>query len=58
MYSAMMAILGSFTAFLLCVIGPIGAKLSLEGRNTKDIIFLVISTAMAAWGTCVAIMSE
>ncbi|VDB99826.1 unnamed protein product [Peniophora sp. CBMAI 1063] len=57
-FSAMMAILGSFTAFLLCVIGPIGAKLSLEGRNVKDIIFLVIATAMAAWGSCVAIMSE
>ncbi|KZV75580.1 hypothetical protein PENSPDRAFT_571205 [Peniophora sp. CONT] len=57
-FSAMMAILGSFTAFLLCVIGPIGAKLSLEGRNTKDIVFLVIAIAMAAWGSTVAIMSE
>ena len=57
-FSAMMAILGSFTAFLLCVIGPIGAKLYLEGRNVKDIVFLVIAIAMAAWGSCVAIMSE
>lgn len=57
-FSAMMAILGSFTAFLICVIGPIGAKLSLEGSNSKDIVILVIAIAMAAWGSCVAIMSE
>jgi len=57
-FSVMMAILGAFTTFLICVIGPLFAKLKMEGQNTQDIILLVISIPMAIWGTAVAFMSE
>jgi solute carrier family 32 (vesicular inhibitory amino acid transporter) len=54
----MMAILGAFTAFVLCIVGPLAAKLSLEGRNVRDMIFLVIAIPMAAWGSTVAFMPK
>ncbi|KAK7058807.1 hypothetical protein VNI00_001431 [Paramarasmius palmivorus] len=51
-FDAMMAFLGSFSAFMICIIGPISAKVALERRcGIADGIILVIGLVMAAWGT-------
>lgn len=56
-FSSMMAILGSFSAFLICVIGPMAAKLTLDGHSAKDVSFIVVAIAMGAWGSYVAFMA-
>lgn len=57
-FSIVMAFLGSFSAFMLCVIGPISAKSAMLGRwGVWDIILLVIAVVMAAWGTIAAFWS-
>ncbi|KAG6845981.1 hypothetical protein H0H87_011029 [Tephrocybe sp. NHM501043] len=54
-FDAMMALLGAFAAFLLCLIGPISAKVVLAGRcNLTDGILLVVGVLMATWGTAAA----
>jgi vesicular inhibitory amino acid transporter len=68
-FSSMMAFLGSFSAFAICVIGPICAKIALEGSasargaNAKkgwylpgpfDAVALGLALVMAVWGTTVA----
>jgi len=51
-FSAMMSFLGAFSAFLLCVIGPICAKVTISGRcGSWDAVILMIASAMAMWGT-------
>ncbi|KAF9229485.1 hypothetical protein BS17DRAFT_688120 [Gyrodon lividus] len=51
-FSALMAFLGSFSAFVICVIGPISAKIALTGRcQWYDAALLGVSTLMAVWGT-------
>ena len=51
-FSAMMAFLGAFTSFLLCIIGPVAAKMALT-RQVKwyDSIILLTAIIMASWGT-------
>ncbi|TRM65793.1 transmembrane amino acid transporter protein-domain-containing protein [Schizophyllum amplum] len=64
-FSAMMAFLGAFSAFMLCVIGPIAARLALEAQDGKqaaqegkrwgvrsaiDIGLVLMALAMAGWG--------
>lgn len=57
-FGSIMAILGSFSVFALCVIGPILAKLSLERRATVvDVLILMSSIVMALWGTVAAFWS-
>jgi vesicular inhibitory amino acid transporter len=57
-FGTIMAILGSFSVFVLCVIGPILAKMSLEGKATiVDVAILTSSVAMASWGTLAAFWS-
>ncbi|KAI0094699.1 transmembrane amino acid transporter protein-domain-containing protein [Irpex rosettiformis] len=57
-FSSMMAFLGSFSAFLICVIGPVSAKVALAGRcGLWDGVLLVTAVAMAAWGTGAAFWS-
>jgi vesicular inhibitory amino acid transporter len=57
-FGSIMAILGSFSVFTLCVVGPIAAKISLEGKATvMDIAILISSTVMALWGTGAAFWS-
>jgi solute carrier family 32 (vesicular inhibitory amino acid transporter) len=57
-FGTIMAILGSFSVFVLCVIGPILAKISLEGKATiVDVVILTSSIAMALWGTLAAFWS-
>ncbi|KIP12032.1 hypothetical protein PHLGIDRAFT_21325 [Phlebiopsis gigantea 11061_1 CR5-6] len=57
-FSSMMAFLGSFSAFLLCVIGPVSAKVALTGRcRLWDAVLLVTAVIMATWGTMAAFWS-
>lgn len=57
-FSSMMAILGSFAAFILGVIGPVSAKVALEGRcGWVDRGLLVMGVVMAVWGTAAAFWS-
>ena len=54
----MMAFLGSFSAFLLCVIGPISAKIALTNAcSFLDAFMLVAGVVMAAWGTATAFLA-
>ncbi|KAG1867878.1 transmembrane amino acid transporter protein-domain-containing protein [Suillus subalutaceus] len=54
-FSSLMAFLGSFSAFVICVIGPISAKIALEGRyGLVDVSLLAIAIVMATWGTLAA----
>ncbi|KAJ7156133.1 transmembrane amino acid transporter protein-domain-containing protein, partial [Mycena filopes] len=51
-FSAAMAFLGSFSAFVLCVIGPIAAKIALERRcGVFDGVVMLLAVGMAVWGT-------
>ncbi|EJD04149.1 uncharacterized protein FOMMEDRAFT_82137 [Fomitiporia mediterranea MF3/22] len=55
-FSSMMAFVGSFSAFMLCVIGPVAAKICLERRcGLKDGALMVIAIVMATWGTIAAL---
>ncbi|KAF5377663.1 hypothetical protein D9615_005253 [Tricholomella constricta] len=55
---SMMAFLGSFSAFMLCVIGPISAKVMLAGRcSLLDGTFLAVGVIMAVWGTLAAFLA-
>ncbi|KAI0704895.1 transmembrane amino acid transporter protein-domain-containing protein, partial [Cytidiella melzeri] len=57
-FSSMMAFLGSFSAFLICVIGPVSAKMALTGKyGLWDILLLVSAIVMAVWGTGAAFWS-
>lgn len=57
-FSAMMAFLGSFSAFLLCVIGPVSAKVALAGKcSLLDATLLLVAVLMAVWGTIAAFMA-
>jgi vesicular inhibitory amino acid transporter len=58
-FSSLMAILGSFSAFVICVIGPIAAKMAMTGRcQWYDAVLLGISILMAAWGTFSALSTK
>ncbi|KAF8414395.1 hypothetical protein L210DRAFT_3593149 [Boletus edulis BED1] len=51
-FSSLMAFLGSFSAFVICVIGPISAKIAMTGRcRWHDAVLLGVSSLMAVWGT-------
>ncbi|TCD64000.1 hypothetical protein EIP91_004702 [Steccherinum ochraceum] len=57
-FSSMMAFLGAFSAFLLCVIGPVTAKIALQGRiKPFDAFLLLTAVVMACWGTGAAFWS-
>ena len=51
-FSSMMGLLGAVFSFLICVIGPISAKIAIYKTCSKlDISILLIGIAMASWGT-------
>ncbi|CAK5278331.1 unnamed protein product [Mycena citricolor] len=51
------AFLGSFSAFLLCILGPIAAKVSIERRcGLFDGLIMMIALVMAVWGTGAAFL--
>ncbi|KAH9944456.1 transmembrane amino acid transporter protein-domain-containing protein [Epithele typhae] len=60
-FASVMAVLGSTFSFLLCIIGPVCAKVALAGGARQcgfwDAILLAVSTAMAVWGTICAFES-
>jgi len=53
-FSTVMAFLGSFSAFTICIIGPISAHIKLNGARWWDTGILFIACIMAIWGTCAA----
>ncbi|KZT59702.1 hypothetical protein CALCODRAFT_430659 [Calocera cornea HHB12733] len=56
-FSIVMSFLGAFSAFLLCVIGPVSAKCAVEGRwKWYDVIILVVACLMALTGTIAGFM--
>lgn len=58
-FSSLMAFLGAFSAFLICVLGPIGAKVAIEGRwSPTDAILFGIVFAMMVWGTLASFMVQ
>jgi len=58
-FSALMAFLGSFSAFMLSIVGPVTAKVMIEGRGSLyDWMIIVIGVVMAIWGTISAFMSS
>lgn len=57
-FSSMMAFLGSFSAFILCIVGPILAKVSIAGQcSIFDGIIITLGMVMAIWGTGAAFVS-
>ncbi|PCH33490.1 hypothetical protein WOLCODRAFT_63107 [Wolfiporia cocos MD-104 SS10] len=57
-FASMMAFLGAFSSFLLCVIGPVSAKVALARRcGFWDAFLLVSGLFMATWGTIAAVWS-
>ncbi|CAE6469193.1 unnamed protein product [Rhizoctonia solani] len=57
-FGVVMAFLGAFSAFMLCVIGPICAKAALNKRlEVLDAGLLVVAIAMAGAGTWVAFVT-
>lgn len=57
-FGRVMSLLGAGSAFLLCIIGPIAAKMLIEESSgwvgVMDWILLVVASIMAAWGTAAA----
>ncbi|PPQ71759.1 hypothetical protein CVT26_007600 [Gymnopilus dilepis] len=58
-FSALMAFLGSFSAFMLSIVGPVTAKVVIEGRGAlHDWMIIAMGVVMAIWGTISAFMSS
>jgi vesicular inhibitory amino acid transporter len=54
-FSVMMAFLGSFSAFCLSIVGPIAAKVKIEGKcSFFDAAMMFMGGVMAVWGTIAA----
>ena len=60
-FASVMAVLGSTFSFLLCIIGPVAAKIALTGGLRRcglgDGLLLGVSVGMAVWGTVCAFES-
>ncbi|OBZ79209.1 Vacuolar amino acid transporter 1 [Grifola frondosa] len=57
-FGSVMAVLGACFSFLLCVIGPLAAKIALAGKcSLWDGVLLGVAVAMAVWGTVSAVWS-
>lgn len=54
-FSAVMAFMGSFSAFMINLVGPVAAKVVLQGRcGIFDGTVIVIGLVMTVWGTYAA----
>jgi len=54
-FGSLMAFVGAFASFVICVIGPISAKIAMAGRcQWYDAVLLGVSILMAVWGTFAA----
>ena len=60
-FASVMAVLGATFSFVLCIIGPVCAKVALAGGARRcgpwDALLLLVSSAMAVWGTMCAFES-
>ena len=61
-FASVMAVLGATFSFLLCIIGPVCAKVALGGGLRRgcgfwDAVLLVVAAGMAVWGTVCAFQS-
>jgi len=55
-FSSVMAFLGSFSAFTICIIGPMLAHIRLNGARWWDTSILIVACVMAIWGTGAAFL--
>jgi vesicular inhibitory amino acid transporter len=56
-FSLMMAFVGSFSAFMISIVGPVVAKVMIDKRCGRfDAIIIVVGTIMAVWGTIAAFL--
>lgn len=54
-FSAVMAFMGSFSAFMINFVGPVAAKVVLQGRcGILDGAVIAVSLVMTVWGTYAA----
>jgi len=54
-FSSMMAFVGSFSAFMISIVGPVIAKVMIDRRcGCFDTFIIVFGTIMAVWGTVAA----
>lgn len=54
-FSALMSFLGAFSAFTICISGPLLAKMALERRcEFIDALILIVVIGMTIWGTYVS----
>ena len=54
-FSVVMAFMGSFSALMINLVGPIAAKVVLQGRcGILDGAVMVVSIVMTVWGTYAA----
>ncbi|KAK2461784.1 hypothetical protein APHAL10511_006247 [Amanita phalloides] len=57
-FSTVMAFMGSFSAFIINVVGPAAAKMAVQGRcNILDGTIMLIGLVMTIWGTFAAFVS-
>jgi len=57
-FSSMMAFLGSFSAFMLSIVGPVLAKIAIRKEwSWFDAAIILVGTVMALWGTGAAFVS-
>jgi vesicular inhibitory amino acid transporter len=58
-FSSIMAFIGSFSAFMLSIVGPVMAKVTIDGRcSLFDGIIIVMGVIMAIWGTASAFLTS
>lgn len=64
-FGVVMSLLGAFSAFTLCVTGPLAVELAINGgtkqrgwRGTLDVVLLVASVLMGGWGTISCILNQ
>lgn len=57
-FGVIMSLLGAFSAFTLCVIGPLAAEMAINGRTRKNVVLLILSIVMGAWGTGAVVLNQ
>lgn len=51
-FSSTMAFIGSFSAFMISIVGPVLASVMIDKRSSHfDWLIIVVGTIMAIWGT-------
>jgi len=55
-FSSVMAFLGSFSAFTICIIGPVSAHMRLNGARWWEVGILLVACIMAIWGTAASFL--